>query len=460
MDILKVVLTIVFFIGILFLLQKKFSPAITLTVIGFIGILIGVAINGYDLLGDSSTGNIFFDLFEYFRASAVVSTISSMGLRIMSILTYVAFMDNINATKMFALLVSKPVMKIKNKYALAGGVFVLTAILILAIPNGTGRMAILIGTVYPVMLACGVTNATAATAIFAGAMFSWGPANPKVPTAAAYMGIDVNIAQYFLQIEWLWDILAIGLGMLAFVLTSRYFDKKEDAKCDNSAYASITVESLGVPKWYAILPVIPVVLIIIFGGVISALPTLEIATIEFMSFICVLIFLTLISKNKKEMWAKGNILYTGIGDALGRIVGIIIGATVFGTGISALGGIDVIMTLITNLGSDNLILFVFMAGMITVLIATVAANDYVANSIMGPIFTKFAAISGLNPNGFLLVGVNSANIGLAFTPATAHVALVSEGSGVSINTIIKRAIIPLIVSIIVFFVGAIISVRL
>ena len=170
MGIVKIILTLVLFLGVIYALNKKLSPAITLTMFGFLAIFIGGLLNGYQVLGEETTGNLVFDIFEYFRASAVVSTISKMGIRIMSILTYVAFMDHLKATKMFALLVSRPIMKMKNKYLLSGGVFLLTAALIIAIPNGTGRMAILIGTVYPVMLACGISKATGAVAIFAGAM--------------------------------------------------------------------------------------------------------------------------------------------------------------------------------------------------------------------------------------------------------------------------------------------------
>ena len=137
----------------------------------------------------------------------------------------------------------QPIMKMKNKYLLSGGVFLLTAALIIAIPNGNGRMAILIGTVYPVMLACGISKATGAVAIFAGAMYSWGPANPKIPTAASYMGIEVNMADYFLKTEWMWDILAVVVGILIFVVTSKYFDKKEKAETGEGVYSGVTIES-------------------------------------------------------------------------------------------------------------------------------------------------------------------------------------------------------------------------
>lgn len=454
MGIVKIVLTLVLFLGVIYALNKKLSPAITLTMFGFLAILTGAILNGYQILGEETTGNIVFDVFEYFRASAVVSTISKMGIRIMSILTYVAFMDHLKATKMFALIVSKPVMKIKNKYLLSGGVFLLTAALIIAIPNGTGRMAILIGTVYPVMLACGISKATAAVSIFAGAMYSWGPANPKIPTAASYMGIEVNMADYFLKTEWMWDILAVVTGILIFVITSRYFDKKEKAETGEGAYSGVTVESLGIPKWYALLPLIPIVLIIVFGGNIPGLPQLEIATVEFMSFFFVFLFITIISKDRKQAWNDGNLFFTSLGNSLGRIVGIIIGATTFGAGITALGGIDLILEPVLNMSAGNAGWFILITSVLALVVGVVSASDYVANSVLGPVYTAYATSAHLNVNAFLLLSVNAIQMCIALTPATAHVALISEGSGVPINTIIKRASLPILGSIIVYIIGA------
>lgn len=459
MEVVKILLTLVLFVGVVYALNKKLSPAITLTMAGFLAILVGCLLNGNNLMGEESTGNLLFDIFEYFRRDAVVGTISKMGIRIMSILTYVAYMDHLKATKMFALLASKPVMKLKNKYLLSGGAFLLTAALIIAIPNGTGRMAILIGTVYPIMLACGVTKATAAVAIFAGAMYSWGPANPKIPTAAAYMGIEVNMVEYFLKIEWIWDILAIAVGILVYILTSRLFDKRENAETGGEGYSELTVESLGIPKWYAILPLVPIVLIVAFGGNFPSLPQMEIAAIEFMSFTFVFLLITLISKDKKQAWNDGNIFFTGLGNSLSRIVGIIIGATTFGAGITALGGIDLILEPVLNMSASNANLFILITAILAVVVGVVSASDYVANSVLGPVYASFAATAHLNVNGFLLLSVNAIQMCIALTPATAHVALISEGSGVPINTIIKRACLPILASIAVYIIGTMVMVR-
>ena len=456
MEIIKVAITLVLFVIVLFLLNKKFAPAVTLTAVGFVAIVIGVLINGYDLLEDKTTGILLFDVFEYFRASPVVNTLGTMGVRIMSILAYVAYMEHLKATKMFALIVSKPIMMIKNKPLLAAGVFILTALLIIAIPNGTGRMAILLGTVYPVMLACGVSRPTAAVAIFAGAMYSWGPINPKILTAAAYMGTEVNMAEYFLTVEWMWDIIALGVGAVVFVITSRFFDKRENASAGEGVFSGLSVESLGAPKWYAILPLVPVVFIIIFGGSIPGLPKLEIAAIQFMCFFFVLLFITIISKNKKEAWNDGTVFFTNMGTAMGRIVMVMIAALTFGAGITALGGINVIMQPVMEMGGTNPAIFIVLTAVLAVIVGAISASDYVSNSILGPVYTSFAESTGVNIYALLMIPVNAVQMSIAFTPATAHVALISEGAEVPINTIIKRAALPVFCSIIVYVVGAVV----
>ena len=57
MGIVKIILTLVLFLGVIYALNKKLSPAITLTMFGFLAIFIGGLLNGYQVLGEETTGN-------------------------------------------------------------------------------------------------------------------------------------------------------------------------------------------------------------------------------------------------------------------------------------------------------------------------------------------------------------------------------------------------------------------
>ena len=460
MSIIRILLTLVLFAGVVLAFNKKTNPAITLMMAGILSLLVGGLVNGYNPLGAKTTGFLLFDIFEYFRASSVVDTIARTGVRTMAILAYVAYMDHIKASTLFALVVSKPILNIKNKYILAGAVYLLTILLILVIPNGTGRIALLLGTVYPVMLACGITKATAAVAIFAGAMNGWGPANAKIPVAANFMGIEVNMAEYFLTIEWMWDIAAFAAAIAVFIISSKYFDKKENAEKGEGVFSGVTVESLNVPKWYFVLPMIPIIFIILFSGTIKAFPTLAIETVMFMCFVFVYLLIVLTSKEKLKAWNDGNLFFISQGNTLGRIVSIIIAGSLFGAGITSIGGVNALLQpfLSAEGATTSTALFIIITAIISVAVSVIAVSDYVANSIIGPVYTAYAAATGLNVNGFLLLTVNTYQMGIGYSPATAHVAMVSETAQVPINTIIKRAIAPIAAAIIVYIIGTIVMV--
>ena len=176
----KLLITFVMFALVLIALKKKINFAVALTMIGIAGIFAGGLINGTTPMEENSTGILFFDVFEYFKSVGIVSTITGAGINILTIVGYVAYMDYLKASTLFALLAARPIMRIRNKYLIAWATFVFASLLLLVIPNGTGRIALLFGTVYPILLACGVSRATAATSIFAGVMYLYGPDRKSV----------------------------------------------------------------------------------------------------------------------------------------------------------------------------------------------------------------------------------------------------------------------------------------
>ena len=456
MTAIKIIFTLLLFGGMFFALMKKLNFAVSLMILGFAGIGVGIILNGTSPVGDATTGNLFFDIFEYFKSSAIIGVISGAGINFLSILAYVAYMNHLKAAKLFALLVAKPLSKIKNKYLIAWATYVFTALLLLVIPNGTGRIALLLGTLYPVMLACGLSKATAATAIFAGTMYQFGPTNNNVVLSAGYAGIaDYNLAEHFVNIELPWFALSLVLGSIVYLLCAKYFDKKENAEFGVAEISNDEIKALGIPKYYAIFPLIPLFAIVLFSGLFKGLPKVSIPGVEWACFTLVFLWVIITSKDKIQAFNDGFEVFKSMGNTMTNILGIVIGSTVFGQAITQIGGVGLLLQPFVNAGANvNLILFIVIATLVGLIVGTISVSNYVVMSVFAPIYGAISASSGANISYLLMNLVNSSQFVMGFSPATAHVAMVSQHAGIEIPTVIKRAAIPLLSSVLVYVIGA------
>ena len=455
MEIVKIIITLVFFVLVLVVLQKKVNFAIAMTLLGLAGMLVGSLLNGTSPLGEKTTGVLFFDLFEFFRSSGLIDTITGPGMNMLTILGYIAYMNHLKASTLFALLASRPITKVKNKYLLVWLTFIFSAFLILVIPSGNGRIALMFGTIYPILLACGVSKATATTVIFSGVMYLFGPTAATIYIGAGYMGYDtLNLAEHFVQTEWVFAFSAILVGSVVLVITSRFFDKRENAEGGEAEYGSVTVESLGIPKYYALLPLLPLVLMIIFSGLFAGLPVLSAPTVMLMCFTVVFLFIVAISKKKSEALNDGFVWFKSLGHTLTNVISIVVGGILFGQGIMQIGGVSLLIESFLNTGSSiNLPLFVVLSTITAVIIGAVTANNYVPMSILGPAYKAIISASGASPELMIMALCNVPQFSVGMSPASSHIALANQGSGVAIPTILKRSFLPLISAAAVYVIG-------
>ncbi|MSA00784.1 hypothetical protein GKG47_04035 [Lactonifactor sp. BIOML-A3] len=456
MELLKLGITLLLFLCIFIALKKKINFAISLTILGLVGIFIGCVLNDTTPMGEKTTGVLLFDVFEYFEAYGIADTLTRSGMNILTIMGYIAYMEHLKGSTLFAVLVSKPIIGIRNKYLLVFCTYLLSAFLILVIPNGTGRIALLLGTVYPVLCAAGVHQTTAATAIFTGSMYLFGPVAPTIAMGAGYMGYeDFNLAEHFIRYEWPWAFASIFTGAVAFVIISARFDRKGEEQGALNPLAALDVSQLEVPKYYAIFPVIPLVLMILFSGLFPSLPVLSIPCVELMSFIFVYLLVILVSKEKREAVNGGFEFFKSMGQTVTRIISIVIGGVMFGQAVQFIGGIHVLLGPFADSGENlNLPLFIALSAAGALLIGVISANNYGPMSILGPVYETIVKTSGANPDYLMLALCNVPQFALGMSPATAHVAMVSESCGVEIPVLVKRACIPLLLSAAVYVAGA------
>ena len=106
MDILYVILTALLVVAAVTMILKKVDTRLTFLFLGVIGLAAATIVTGQSVLGDSTTGNVWLDIFDVIRAK-FVSTISGTGIRLMMIGGYVMLMNHTKAADVLALGASK-----------------------------------------------------------------------------------------------------------------------------------------------------------------------------------------------------------------------------------------------------------------------------------------------------------------------------------------------------------------
>ena len=103
---------VTFWVG--YLIYKKFKPQPVLFMGGMIMMYLASVLGYGQILGaKATTGSVFFDAFEFIRAT-FSSNVGKLGLNIMSVGAFAKYMDKIGASRSLVRLTIKPLMALKS----------------------------------------------------------------------------------------------------------------------------------------------------------------------------------------------------------------------------------------------------------------------------------------------------------------------------------------------------------
>ncbi len=434
---------------------KKANIQMLLLSVGVITLL------GYTLVTGNSvaaapSGSLFWDVFELVKEQAV-SNLSGVGLIVMSVMGYVAYMNYMKASQLFAYVVSKPLKKIKQPYLIASITIIVGAFIKLVIPAGSSMTALTLATIYPVLLACGVTTATAASALIMATVLVWGPGEGLIYWIFDIVGIsDLPVAEYFVKYQV--PIAAAMLAVMAvtFYFSSKYFDKKENAKAEKvEGDADIDPKSLGVPMYYAVLPILPLFFVLIFSELIMGSVVISIVAANFCSFFVSVIINMLVKKQFTSVFDETKVFFEGIGTSVPSLVFYMIAGQVFAAAMDKIGGMSILANLMVNAGGSWVTLTVIGCCIYTLMIACTGALEG-SIYLFAPLFMKIAAATGGNLVVMMACMIMCSGIGFSLCPVSTPVIMASTQTNVSMMTIAKRNIPPCLAGMAVMFILTII----
>ena len=448
MEYTGVVISLVFIVIVARLLLKKHNPHAILLVSGLLMLVISFLLN-YNLpVLEEETGFIGFDFFKYIKES-FSKTNAGVGLMIMAIGGFVAYIDKIGASKALVYVAMKPLSLFKKKpYIAASMVIPIGQVLFVSIPSAAGLSLLLMASLFPILVNLGVSRLSAVSVITATTAFGMGPASAITVSASALTKIPVINYLVDYQIPLVWP-LSVSM-MITYYFVNKYYDRKieseqpikEDKKSDNK---------LDVPLIYAIIPVLPILLLIIFSKLFSLFPTpitLDTTTAMFISLFVALVFEAVRKRDMKAVFDSLKIFWNGMGNIFKTVVTLIITADIFAKGLISLGFIDGLLIFTQNAGFGAVGIGIVMTVMIF-LASMLMGSGNASFFAFGPLVPKIAKGLGVESSSIILPMQFSASMGRTVSPVAGVIIATAEIAKVSTIDIVKRNIIPLTVALII-----------
>lgn len=421
---------------------KRYKAQVVLLAGGFLMMSIALLL-GYDpiLNAKQTTGNQWIDLFKFVDI-LVSSRTASLGMLIMACAGFAKYMSIIGASAAMVKVATKPLHMIKSPYMVLAGGFLLGQVLHPFIPSASGFGLLLMVTLYPLYVSLGISRVTATAVIATNGCLDLGPSSGNSVLAAKYAGITP--VEYFVHYQ-MPQAIAISLVMVvAHYYVSKYFEKKHRAegKYQDTEIIEQKEDGKQVPGIYAILPAVPLILVLLFGYFNVGGIKIGINVALFIGLFIALIFEWIRTKNLKDVFASIQNFFDGMGTQFAAVVTLIVAGETFARGLTALGAIDFLINGAEHAGFGKI-------GMILLMCVIIGACTIVMGSGNAPFF----AFSAFAPDVAKRIGIEAVNLLLPMqltasvlrgaSPITAVVVAVSGVGKVSPFDVIKQTWIPL-----------------
>lgn len=262
-----------------YLIVKKYHAQGVLIIGGAALLLGGILLNNSPVMEKSATGSLYLDIFAQLSKN-FIKTSGSLGLAIMIVSAFAKYMDHIGASNALVKLSIKPLQKLNSPYIVLALSYVVGQILNVFIPSASGLGVLLMVTVYPILVSLGVSSLAATSVIGTAACLDLGPAsgNAVLASKTAEMDAALYFANYQIPVA---IVTVIVITILHYIV-----NKKMDAKLDTTSFNSnieSKEEEKEVPKFYAFLPIIPLLIILVFSPLTGSSIKIDVVEAMFMS---------------------------------------------------------------------------------------------------------------------------------------------------------------------------------
>ncbi|GAB2461797.1 C4-dicarboxylate transporter DcuC [Xylanimonas ulmi] len=448
------------------LMHKKVNATVALFAGGLL-ILMVAPVLGHTGTGSyeiAATGNAWLDQFGY--VAAILSrTTAGIGMIIMVLFGFSAYMSHIGANQMATTILTRPLLKIKVTYLLVPLVFWVGNLMSLAVPSASALAVLLIATLLPAMVGAGIKPITAAAVIATTATIMPTPLGADNIIAAERLGIALD--HYVFGMHALISIPTLIVMGVAHYFWQRYMDRRTAARGGDFGVVDVMAgnasqeQAPSAPSWYAILPVLPLLFVLI-PFLLRQFTSIDLsAELIPVTLLSVLIAATAEMIRRRSVRARLEdimVFFKGMGTGFGVVVALVVAANVLVEGIIQIGVVSALSDAVAHLDSVALVLFLGFAGaMLLLALLTGGVAPFYSLVEIAP---KVAEATGVNGALLILPMQFVGNLTRAMSPVAAVVLIVCGAVKVSVGQLIARTCVPMAVGIVMsmvmtwFIVGA------
>lgn len=425
---------------------RRYQVHMILLFAGLVLIAAAVFLAGAPILpkGVKPSGFAGFDIFSLLVSIAKKQS-SGIGFLIMAAGGFAAYMDKIGAANALVRLTVNPLKKLNSPYVVMVLGYLIGQFLVLVIPSAAGLAMLLLVALFPILKGVGVSPAAAVAVIGTSAGMTLGPSSGTANLAAKVASLDPII--YFVQYQLPVAIPTLVAVALCHYFVQRYYDRKgDDVYAEAQAVAAKDVPK--VPGWYAVFPILPIALMIIFSKLVVSSIKLDTIAALFLVWVLVVIVELLRVRDAKKIFKDAMAMFQAMGKMFTGIVALIICAEFFANGLKVSGLIDIIISSAQGIGAG-------IAVMTVILALIVGLVTFLTGSGVGA-YSSFAALapdvaSGLGGSVAALVTPMQFASGMfrAMSPVAGVIIAVAGAAGVTPLAVVRRTWLPMTVGFVV-----------
>ena len=446
-----VILTLAVIAVVAWCIFKNYYPPTVLLLAGLVFLAVAAFLGVDPVAAKKSTHFLGFDLAQAFTEQ-MKTRLPGLGLNIMWIAGFSYYMDKIGASKALVKACVRPLSAIRSPYVLLAVTYVIGQFMALFINSAVGLGLLLMASIFPLLVALGVSRTSAAAVIGSTCCLDLGPSSSNAMRAADLLNTDV--VTYFVQNQIPVALCVIATVAIGHFFVQRWFDRRDGETANAGAAAgekqdvNKAFEGAG-PAYYAILPMLPLFLLIIFSPMVYDGVKLSLQTAIIISILLSFVVDLVTHFDVKETIARTKAVYEGMGKVFTSTVALICCAELFALGMNKVGGITTMIQAAASMESAGVWVMLFVMIAIMVIATIVTGSGNAAFFAFSPLLPEAAASVGMNAAVLAVPVQLSAGIARTMCPIAGVMIAVSSIAGITPFQIVRRTIPVMVLALIV-----------
>ncbi len=464
--IIELIIALIVVIGLAWLILKQYYPQAVLTLAGIILYLSAHWISGVPIV-ENSSGVALLDVFIKLK-NVFAYRAGGLGLIIMSVAGFAAYMSHIGAAQALVRVSVKPVSLINNPWVVLALAYLVGIFVSLFITSATGLGLLLMVTLYPIMRGAGISKASAVGVIATTQAFEIGHVQSNLIRGAE--AISMSSVEYFVNYQLYVAILMIVITMFVHVWWQRRCDIKDgwnpyEHINEKEKVEGKDVGELHAPAWYALFPLLPFVMMLIFSKLVlgnsavvgwikafwesyplGAINMHVVVAMLIPAFIAMFIH-GLRRRSLKEACDGYRVFLEGMASVFASVVVLIVAAQMFADALKDMGAVNAFLNFASSLGIGG-VGMIFVTTALIIFAAILMGSGNASFMSFVEIAPSIAAKFSMAPIAVMLPMQMGSSIGRSMSPIAAVVVATAGIAGISTTEVVRRTWVPMTVSII------------